>query len=59
MSIEKIFTVFLVAVLWPTGCTKAQVADPPAQPEPAKTPETVAKIQNPGRVIHVLVVGIR
>ena len=55
MSIGKIFTVFLVAVLWLDGCTKGQVVDPTSPPAPTKAPETVTKIQNPGRVIHVLV----
>jgi PBP1b-binding outer membrane lipoprotein LpoB len=55
MSIVKINAVVLVAILWFAGCTKAQVVDPPAQDMPPPKPETVAKIQNPGRVIHVLV----
>lgn len=55
MSIGKINAVLLVSILWLAGCTKAQVADPPPVQGPTKGPETVAKIQNPGRVIHVLV----
>jgi hypothetical protein len=55
MSIGKINAVFLVSILWLAGCIKAQVVDPPAQNEPPVKAEKVAKIQNPGRVIHVLV----
>lgn len=55
MSIGKIFITLLVSVLWLSGCTKAQVVDPPARKEPANAVEAIAKIQNPGRVIHVLV----
>jgi hypothetical protein len=55
MSIGKIFITFLVSVLWTAGCTKAQVVDLPAPKEPADAVEKVAKVQNPGRVIHVLV----
>lgn len=55
MSIGKFSALVLVSVLWFAGCTKAQVADPAPAAETQKTPETVEKIQNPGRVIHVLV----
>lgn len=55
MSIGKIIAVVLVSILWLSGCTKAQVTDPPAPDVPAALPQTVEKIQNPGRVIHVLV----
>jgi hypothetical protein len=55
MSIGKFLAASLVSVLWFTGCTKAQVADPPVQNNQPKPPDTVEKIQNPGRVIHVLV----
>lgn len=55
MSIGKIFITFLVSVLWMAGCTKAQTSDPPAPKDSSHADEKVAKIQNPGRVIHVLV----
>lgn len=55
MSIGKIFITFLVSVLWMAGCTKAQVADPSAPKDNFQAVEKVAKVQNPGRVIHVLV----
>lgn len=55
MSIGKFSALVLVSALWFSGCTKAQVADPAPAAETQKTPETVEKIQNPGRVIHVLV----
>ena len=55
MSIGKIFNLLLVSTLWFAGCTKAQVVDMPAPKEPVKAVEKLTKIQNPGRVIHVLV----
>lgn len=55
MSIGKIFITLLVSVLWLSGCTKAQTSEPPAQKAPADAVEKVVKIENPGRVIHVLV----
>jgi hypothetical protein len=41
--------------LWLAGCTKAQIADPITPKDPVQLEKTVVKIQNPGRVIHVLV----
>lgn len=55
MSIGKIFTLLLVSTLWFAGCTKAQVVEPVAPKAPVSAVETVPKIQNPGRVVHVLV----
>jgi hypothetical protein len=55
MSIGKINAIVLVSILCLAGCTKAQVVDPPAPDQPPVKAEKVAKIQNPGRVIHVLV----
>lgn len=46
----------LVSLFFAAGCTRAQVRNSGAAPEPetAPTPE-IAKITNPGRVVHVLV----
>ena len=46
----------LVSLFFAAGCTRAQVRNSGAPPEPetAPTPE-IAKITNPGRVVHVLV----
>jgi hypothetical protein len=55
MSIGKIFNLLLVSTLWFAGCTKAQIADPIVPKDPVQLEKTVVKIQNPGRVIHVLV----
>lgn len=53
MSNKKYFCLVLVSVLWLCGCTQAQPTNPVAQTE-TKT-ETIAKIKNEARVIHVLV----
>jgi hypothetical protein len=53
MPNKKVFVVALVSLLWLCGCTPAQQINPAAQTE--TKPETIAKIKNEARVIHVLV----
>ena len=46
----------LVSLFWLTGCTKAQPPETVTTPKPATTETAeIAKIQNPGKVVHVLV----
>lgn len=55
MSNIKIFRLVLVSVLLFCGCTKAQpTISAPVTPNEKKT-ETISKIKNQARVIHVLV----
>jgi hypothetical protein len=51
---NKFAAACLVSLFWLTGCTKAQ---PPAATTPKAVSEaaTTAKINNPGKVVHVLV----
>ncbi len=53
MSNKKFFNLVLVSFLWLSGCTYSQTTNPAAQTE-TKT-ETIAKIKNEARIIHVLV----
>lgn len=53
MSNKKIFNLVLVSFLWFSGCTYSQTENSIIQIE-TKT-ETIAKIKNEARVIHVLV----
>lgn len=55
---NKFAVAFVVSLFWLAGCMKAQTSNP----DPAPTPKPVfaenqeiAKIQNPGKVVHVLV----
>jgi len=54
---NKFAAALLVSLFWLAGCMKAQeVANPRPEPKPENTaPQEIAKIQNPGRVVHVLV----
>jgi hypothetical protein len=54
MSNKKIFTVLLVSLLWLCSCTQAQQRPKPEDQSETKI-ETIAKIKNEARVIHVLV----
>lgn len=51
---NKFAVVCLVSIFALTSCTKAQISETPTPSKPAQTAET-AKIQNPGKVVHVLV----
>lgn len=51
---NKFTALFLVSLFWLAGCTKAQTIETTPKPNVSETRE-VAKIQNPGKVIHVLV----
>jgi hypothetical protein len=55
MSNKKFRAVVLVSLLWLCGCTNAQtnIENTPINPVQPKT--DIKKIENPGRVIHVLV----
>lgn len=55
MSNKKFCALLLVSILYVAGCTKAQtvVRELPTQIEQER--ETLAKINNPGKVVHVLV----
>jgi hypothetical protein len=53
---NKFAAAWLVALCWLAGCTKAQVVEPkPAEKPAAAEVQEVAKIRNPGKVVHVLV----
>lgn len=53
---NKLAVVCLVSLFALAGCTKAQIADAPRAPKPANSPTAeVAKIENPGKVVHVFV----
>ena len=51
---NKLAAAGLISLLYLTACTKAQPPETTPTPKPAIS-ETVAKIQNPGKVVHVLV----
>lgn len=56
MSTRSLRAAILIFVLFIFGCTNAQIPVPSVPRDPATTsPAAVAKIKNPGRVIHVLV----
>ncbi len=54
---NKIAALCLVSLFWLAGCTKAQTNATPTPPQipVASKLEDVAKIENPGKVVHVLV----
>jgi hypothetical protein len=51
---NKFAALFLVSLFWLAGCTKAQTPETTPKPNVSETRE-IAKIQNPGKVVHVLV----
>ena len=51
---NKFAALFLVSLFWLAGCTKAQTPETTPTPNVLETKE-VSKIQNPGKVVHVLV----
>ncbi len=55
MSNKNIFALLLVTIFSLCGCTKAQTISPESPIVKEQKSETVAKIQNHGKVIHVLV----
>jgi hypothetical protein len=55
MSNRNIFTLLLVTIFGLCGCTKAQTLNNELPKTGGQNRETVAKVQNPGKVIHVLV----
>lgn len=55
MSNAKIFILFLVSIFVVSGCTKAQINNPETLTNKEQKTATVEKIQNPGKVVHVLV----
>src|SRR5215213_864876 len=53
---NKFAAACLVSLFWLTGCTKAQTPEPTPPPKSPVSPNLEpAKIQNPGKVVHVLV----
>lgn len=53
---NKFAAACLVSLFWMAGCTKAQTPEPAETPKPAVSGNNeIAKIQNPGKVVHVLV----
>lgn len=54
MSNKKFLSLVLVSLLWLAGCTRAQTVNPPVSQNQTK-PETIIKIKNEAKVIHVLV----
>src|SRR5215213_11047777 len=56
MSNKFVAAACLVSLFWLAGCAKAQTPQPTPPPKPSvSTNIEPAKIQNPGKVIHVLV----
>jgi len=51
---NKFAALFLVSLFWLVGCTKAQPPETTPKQTVSETKE-IAKIQNPGKVVHVLV----
>ncbi len=51
---NKFDALFLVSLFWLVGCTKAQPPETMPKQTVSETKE-IAKIQNPGKVVHVLV----
>lgn len=51
---NKFTALFLVSLFWLAGCTRAQTLETAPKPNVSETRE-IAKIQNPGKVAHVLV----
>jgi hypothetical protein len=51
---NKFAALFLVSLFWLLGCTKAQTPETTPTPKFSETAE-IAKIKNPGKVVHVLV----
>ena len=55
MSNKIFYALLLVSIFCFVSCTKAQPANPNSQTKTNAKPEPAAKIENPGKVVHVLV----
>lgn len=55
MSTKRYLALVAAAVLWSAGCPAPEAIEIPVKTSPLAGPESVSRIQNPGKVIHVLV----